>query len=55
MSIDTHVEALSAKHALLDETIATEMQRPNPDSVRLKSLKKQKLKLKEQLHSFVRS
>ena len=54
MSIETHVEALTAKHALLDETIASEMRRPNPDTVRLHSLKKQKLKLKEELHSFRR-
>jgi hypothetical protein len=45
----THAAALAAKHALLDRQIENESQRPRPDSVTLAALKKQKLRLKEEL------
>lgn len=44
-----HVSALSAKHAVLDERIATERQRPQPDTMVIADLKKQKLRLKEEI------
>lgn len=44
-----HMEALEAKHALLDRQIANETQRPLPDQVILASLKKQKLRVKEEI------
>jgi hypothetical protein len=44
-----HESALVAKHAGLDKKIETELQRPSPDQIRLAELKKQKLKIKEQL------
>jgi hypothetical protein len=47
---NNHVTALRAKHASLDNRISEEDQRPNPDTILLHSLKKEKLKIKEMLH-----
>lgn len=44
-----HLSALEAKHARLDRKIATESQRPKPDALALADLKKQKLRLKEEM------
>jgi hypothetical protein len=45
----THQMALETKHATLDARIADEIHRPLPDTMRLAELKKQKLKLKEEI------
>ena len=47
-----HSSALEAKHAVLDQRIVAESQRPLPDSQTLADLKKQKLRLKEELTSI---
>lgn len=44
-----HFSALSAKHDVLDQRIASEAQRPLPDPLILATLKKQKLRIKEEL------
>ncbi|MCJ8157806.1 DUF465 domain-containing protein [Sphingomonas sp. LaA6.9] len=44
-----HFSALEAKHAGLEHRIAEESRRPSPDSAMLAQLKKQKLKIKEEL------
>ncbi|RJF92883.1 DUF465 domain-containing protein [Sphingomonas cavernae] len=44
-----HFSALEAKHAGLEHRIAEESRRPSPDSGILAQLKKQKLKIKEEL------
>ena len=44
-----HQAALSAKHSNLDQRIAAETQRPLPDQILLAELKKQKLRVKEEL------
>ncbi|MGN6619847.1 MAG: YdcH family protein [Sphingomonas sp.] len=46
---NAHLSALEAKHAGLDRLIAAESQRPLPDSRTLATLKKQKLRVKEEL------
>jgi len=46
---NAHLSALSAKHAGLERQIAAESQRPLPDSRALADLKKQKLRVKEEL------
>lgn len=46
-----HLSALEAKHATLDQRIAAETQRPMPDPAILSDLKKQKLKVKEEIVS----
>lgn len=48
---DAHRSALEAKHAGLDRQIAAETQRPSPNQTMLHDLKKQKLRLKEELGS----
>lgn len=44
-----HLAALEAKHAGLDARLCSEMQRPSPDDVMIASLKKQKLRLKDEM------
>lgn len=44
-----HLNALEAKHATLDQRIAEESHRPMPDAYKLANLKKQKLRLKEEM------
>ena len=52
MSLETHVEALNQKHASIDDIIEQEEHRPYPDAMRLMQLKREKLKLKEELGRF---
>jgi len=49
MSLETHVEALCKKHATIDEIIEQEEHRPHPDTLRLMDLKRQKLRIKEEM------
>lgn len=44
-----HVAALREKHEALDNQIGDEEARPFPDTIKLHNLKKQKLRLKEEL------
>jgi len=44
-----HVAALREKHETLDHQINEEEARPFPDTIKLHELKKQKLRLKEEL------
>ncbi len=44
-----HLDALSSRHATIDSKIALEMNRPLPDSAQLARLKREKLKVKEQI------
>lgn len=44
-----HLSALEAKHAVLDQRISDENHRPLPDTIVLADLKKQKLRLKEEI------
>ncbi|EQB17069.1 MULTISPECIES: YdcH family protein [Sphingobium] len=46
---NSHISALSAKHAGLDARIKAETSRPMPDTTLVASLKKQKLRLKEEM------
>jgi hypothetical protein len=48
----SHVFALQQKHQGLERRIQEEMSRPAPDETMLQSLKKQKLRIKEELSSF---
>jgi hypothetical protein len=45
----SHVAALQAKHQGLERQLRDEMSRPVPDMSMIQSLKKQKLRLKEEL------
>jgi hypothetical protein len=46
---NAHISALMSKHADLDARISEENQRPQPDMATLARLKKEKLKLKEEI------
>jgi len=44
-----HIEELSAKHQKLEDTINAEMANPEWDEIRVASLKKEKLRIKDEL------
>ena len=48
MSI-SHLSALKSRHADLDEKIANEERRPCPDTGLVAQMKKQKLRIKEEM------
>jgi hypothetical protein len=43
------IEALKSKHAALEAQISEEEKRPSPDDVRIHELKREKLKIKDEL------
>ena len=49
MHAEAHIDALSKKHAALDDQIHTEENRPAPDSTLLHELKREKLILKDEM------
>jgi hypothetical protein len=55
MTIEAHIRELDARHHQLDDLIETESKRPGSDTIQIASLKKEKLKLKEQIESLRRS
>jgi len=52
MSVQGRIEELSQRHAKLDETIRSEQKRPCADTLKLNDLKRQKLRIKEELRSL---
>lgn len=46
---NVHRASLSSKHAAIDAKLAEEVHAPLPDSLRIARLKKEKLRLKEQI------
>ncbi len=49
MAIEARIRELGVRHQTLDKVIEEETRLPSTDSLRLKELKRQKLKLKEQM------
>jgi hypothetical protein len=49
MGIQSHIQELDQKHKRLEQAIDAELKRPTSDSIRLKTLKKQKLRIKEEI------
>lgn len=45
----SHVSALNAKHEGLESRLKEEMSRPVPDAAKVQMLKKQKLRIKEEI------
>ena len=45
----SHVAALQAKHEGLEQRLRDEMNRPAPDTTMVQFLKKQKLRIKEEI------
>lgn len=46
---NNYVSALRAKHEALDIKINEEERRPNPDTIQIQVMKKEKLRLKQEL------
>lgn len=49
MALDAHLVELTDKHHALDEKIETELARPFADTLKIAELKKQKLRLKDEI------
>jgi hypothetical protein len=49
IAVSSHLYALQSKHAGLEARLREEMARPVPDTAMIQSLKKQKLRLKEEI------
>jgi hypothetical protein len=52
MVIEARIRELGARHRSLELAIQDEMSRPAADAIRLSELKRQKLRLKEELESL---
>ncbi|MBL8631572.1 MAG: YdcH family protein [Rhodospirillaceae bacterium] len=52
MVADVRAESLKAKHAALDTQISLEERRPLPDTSLIHDLKRQKLKIKDELQKI---
>ncbi|HQT47399.1 MAG TPA: DUF465 domain-containing protein [Acidocella sp.] len=49
MNLESHIDALKGRHASLEDKIAAEDRRPQPDVSALARMKVEKLRLKEQM------
>ena len=49
MALEGHIQELSEKHKKLQELIESEMAHPDWDDVRITALKKEKLRIKDEL------
>ena len=52
MAVDARIRELGSRHQTLDKAIHDEMTRPAADTARLKELKRQKLRLKEEIEAL---
>lgn len=52
MALQAHIRELSEKHSRLDAKIQQEIRSPSVDDTQIMALKRQKLKLKEELESL---
>ena len=49
MTVAEHVNALRAKHATLKQAVEEENQRPHPDDLHIAELKREKLRIKDEI------
>lgn len=49
MALDAHLSELSEKHRLLDRKIEEELARPTADDLKIAELKRQKLRLRDEI------
>jgi len=49
MAIDAHLEGLASKHRELENRIMAELAHPSADDLRIASLKREKLRIKDQI------
>ena len=52
MAVEARIRELGSRHKSLEDAIQDEMRRPAADDLRLKELKRQKLRLKEEMESL---
>jgi hypothetical protein len=52
MAIEARIRELDARHQSLERQIEEEMSHPSSDDLRVRELKRQKLRLKEELESL---
>ena len=52
MAVDARIRELGSRHQNLERAIQDEHSRPAADDIRLKELKRQKLRLKEQIEGL---
>ena len=52
MAVEARIRELGVRHQTLEREIQDEMSRPAADAMRLSELKRQKLKLKEEMESL---
>ena len=52
MAIESRIRELGSRHENLDRSIQEETKRPASDATRLRELKRQKLRLKEQIEGL---
>lgn len=52
MAVDARIRELGSRHQNLERAIQDELSRPAADDIRLKELKRQKLRLKEQIEGL---
>lgn len=53
MSLDGHIDALKRKHGALEAEINDMLARPAPDESKLARLKREKLRLKDELEKLI--
>jgi hypothetical protein len=49
MSLEERLVALKARHSTLEDMIQQELTRPSPDDIEIHALKKEKLKIKDEM------
>jgi hypothetical protein len=49
MAVEAHLTELAVKHRKLDDALSQEMKRPSSDWQKVAELKKQKLRIKEEI------
>lgn len=52
--MQNHLKALYARHGIIEAKIHGEQSRPQPDSLRVRALKKMKLRLRDQIRTVER-
>ena len=52
MAVEARIRELGSRHKSLEDAIQDELRRPAADDLRLKELKRQKLRLKEELEQL---
>lgn len=49
MSVDERIQSLKVRHSQLENELEQETHRPHPDDVHITEIKRQKLRLKDQI------